>query len=231
MTWGIQIANANGSQIQYGTEAIPVCIHAFRVSLSHGENYIDTGVAYTEDISTFVSCEWNAFASTPYLQLINVNGQIRIIAFLVAKGGAASGTFRIYMVGRIPQNTPVNGHGVAMWGSDGLLKFYSNYPAAPIEPITYCPAGHYPYIGPKKAVWAMPTGTDIVGYEAIPGGLEFWHYVHHGIWHNRKNGYVGEGITDYKRLPTPPGGGWGDRWAYNLIYMDTTDADAWFFGD
>lgn len=231
MTWGIQITNANGAQMQYGTEAIPACIHAFRASLVNGDNYIDTGVPYTEDISTFVSCEHNTHASTPYLQLVNYNGQVRIIARLLAIRSAASGTFRIYMVGRIPSNVTVSGHGIALWGSDGALKFYSDYPPAPIDPITQQGAGQYPYIGIKKAVWAMPAGTSIAGSEGIPGGGEFWHYVHLGIWHNRQTGYVGEGCTNYARLPIPPSGGWGDRWAYTLISMDTTDADARFFGD
>ena len=232
MTYGMQLINGAGQLMQYGTENIPSCLHAIRVNLTVNENIIDTPVPFTNDLSIFVSCEHSTGKITPYVRTTNHNGYIRLQINLIGNWDVdpIMGTYRIYLVGRVPPSTVISDYGIALWGSDGQLKFYSDFPMAPLDPIVNYPAGHYPFIGVKKAVWAMPTGTDFEGevYNPLPA----YFYSHHALWHDRRSGAVNEGCIDFYPQPFPPGGGsWGQRVAYTLISMDTTDADARFFND
>ncbi|WP_347368034.1 hypothetical protein [Vibrio vulnificus] len=239
MSWGLKITNNQGKEICYGAEAIPCCIAAFEhdiksVSFTSGAAF-DTKVLdipFQSDVVVFFRNVDPKRKIAPIVAASNVGGKLGIQIGMyhdMNRNGTVVSRGRFYVVSRIPHNTKVAGdHGVAMWGSDGQLSFYSGYPPAQIQPLQAMAAGSFPNIGTKRAV--IPT-TVRGAYLGQDGGSQQMHI--YGFFSNivMNDGSTSEGMSMFQVNPFPPGGSWGKFQPYTLVAMDTADADKKYFND
>lgn len=243
MGYGMEIKNAQGKEIQYGAEAIPCCIAAFEAQVpvgtvpsQRGEDNISgyhtkvLDYPFQPDVMVFVRVKTGE--ATPTAFTANINGRLGIRYLAFSSGPSPmplnAGVARFYIVSRIPETTDISGsNGVAIWGSDGKLSFYSNMPPAPIKKIETRSASSKPYIGKRSAMIPVYSGDAITG-ETQLGGLRIYVYTRYGC--TIRNGHVYHGITSHLAIPITPGSGWGRSVRYKIIAMDTNEADHYFFG-
>lgn len=236
MSFGMEIKNSQGKEIQYGAEAIPCCIAAFQAQIPVGDDEISgyktkvLDYPYQPDVMIFVRVKTGE--ATPTAFTANINGKLGIRYLAFSSGPEPkplnAGVARFYIVSRVPHDTDISGsNGVAIWGSDGKLAFYSNMPPAPIKKIENRSADSKPYIGKRSAMIPVYSGN-AVEYAPIFGSLEGFVYTFYSC--TIKNGYVYHGVARFLHIGLPPGSSWNKSVRYKLIAMDTTEADHYFFG-
>ncbi len=253
MAFGALLRNRKGKQILYGAEAIPICMAAFKFSLSKPGVYEKTlNIPYQTDIACFIRSDKTSvepirggrfptplagFMGHPIVSNKGGKLHIKLEALTPSTHDPAFGfptnfwfgSGRLYVVGRQPNIKP-KGWGMVIYGDDNKVSFSTEGVMAPVNEVKVARADQLGTFSPKTASILSIAGNAL---ESRGGGfLTYYNYMFLSAV-VCKDGKVRLHVSGRAVTPMPPSaGGWGVfEPKTTFVSMDTTYADRKFFGD
>ncbi|WP_274882445.1 hypothetical protein [Vibrio harveyi] len=253
MSWGALLRNSQGQEIQYGAEAIPVCLAAFDFNLTTMGIFEKTlNIPFQTDVALFVRSN-SVVANTPvgnfpahvagmmgFPSCVNSGGKLKIKMETLSPQDFDQtsqyppqwwvGSGRLYVVGRQPNIAPTGKWGMVIYDEHNRVAFSTDSTMAPINQVVVGRPTSFPTYTSKTASLIAMSGNGVEG-PINAGIIELYRYYFISSVMCR-DGRVRPHLSGKAITPMRPGSDWG-KWHDNvaLVTMDTTYADRQFFNE